>query len=205
MKRISILIADDHEVIRSGLSAIFSFQKDFVVVGQATNGIETVGLAMHLSPDVIVMDLVMPGLDGVAATKKIIAANPAAKILILTTYATSLDLRRVLEAGAVGAISKDTPNKDLIAAIRTIANGGRAVSPDIENQLAVTTEIPSLTERQIDVLTSIARGLTNQDIAHKLGISEDGVKAHIKTLLTKLDVSNRSEAAAYALKLQLIR
>jgi len=205
MKTTSILIVDDHEVVRSGLAAIFGFQKDFAVVGAAENGAEAIRLAKRLKPDVIVMDLVMPDTDGVVATREILGENPLVKILILTTYATSIDLKRAIDAGAVGAISKDMPNKELIAAIRTVANGGRAVSPDIENQLAVIAEIPTLTDRQLDVLASIARGLTNQDIAVKLGISEDGVKAHLKTLLSKLGVSNRSEAAAYALKLQLIR
>lgn len=205
MKKISILIADDHEVVRSGLAAIFGFQKDFSVVGAAENGTEAIRLAKRLKPEVIVMDLVMPDADGVTATRAILSENPSVKILILTTYATSIDLKRALDAGAAGAISKDTPNKDLIDAIRTIAQGGRAISPDIENQLAVIAEIPTLTDRQLDVLTSIARGLTNQDIATKLGISEDGVKAHLKTLLSKLGVANRTEAAAIAIRKHLLK
>ena len=203
MKKISILIADDHEVVRAGLSAIFRFQKDFAIVGEAENGDEAVKLARRLAPDVVVMDLMMPVKDGVTATSEIIAASPSSKILILTTFATSADLRRALDAGASGAVSKDVPNSELIAAIRTVASGKRTVSSDIESQLNAA-EVPALTERQQDILQALTRGLSNQDIAKMCGISEDGVKAHMKTIFAKLNVSNRLEAAAYALKHRLV-
>lgn len=203
MKKISILIADDHEVVRAGLSAIFRFQKDFAIVGEAENGDEAVKLARRLAPDVVVMDLMMPVKDGVTATREIIAASPSSKILILTTFATSADLRRALDAGASGAVSKDVPNSELIAAIRTVASGKRTVSSDIESQLNAA-EVPALTERQQDILQALTRGLSNQDIAKMCGISEDGVKAHMKTIFAKLNVSNRLEAAAYALKHRLV-
>ena len=203
MKKISILIADDHEVVRAGLSAIFRFQKDFAIVGEAENGDEAVKLACRLAPDVVVMDLMMPVKDGVTATREIIAASPSSKILILTTFATSADLRRALDAGASGAVSKDVPNSELITAIRTVARGKRTVSSDIESQLNAA-EVPALTERQQDILQALTRGLSNQDIGKMCGISEDGVKAHMKTIFAKLNVSNRLEAAAYALKHRLV-
>lgn len=203
MKKISILIADDHEVVRAGLSAIFRFQKDFAIVGEAENGDEAVKLACRLVPDVVVMDLMMPVKDGVTATREIISANPSSRILILTTFATSADLKHALDAGASGAVSKDAPNSELIAAIRTVADGRRAVSSDIESQLNAA-EVPSLTERQQDILQALTRGLSNQDIAKMCGISEDGVKAHMKTIFAKLNVSNRLEAASYALKHRLV-
>ena len=204
MKKISILIADDHEVVRSGLAAIFGFQKDFTVVAEARNGEEAIRLAKRHQPDVVVMDLVMPVKDGVEATREIIAAVPTAKILILTTFATSADLQRALDAGAAGAVSKDAPNRELVAAIRAVARGERAVSSDIENQLAAA-DMPVLTDRQREILEALTRGLSNLDIAKMCGISEDGVKAHMKTLFAKLNVSNRLEAASYALKHKLVR
>lgn len=204
MKKISILIADDHEVVRSGLAAIFGFQKDFTVVAEARNGEEAIRLAKRHQPDVVVMDLVMPVRDGVEATHEIVAAVPTIRVLILTTFATSSDLQRALDAGAAGAVSKDAPNCELVAAIRAVARGERAVSSDIENQLDAA-ESPNLTDRQLEVLQSLTRGLSNLDIAKMCGISEDGVKAHMKAIFAKLNVSNRLEAASYALKHQLVR
>lgn len=204
MKKISILIADDHEVVRSGLAAIFGFQKDFTVVAEARNGEEAIRLAKRHQPDVVVMDLVMPVRDGVEATHEIVAAVPTTRVLILTTFATSSDLQRALDAGAAGAVSKDAPNCELVAAIRAVARGERAVSSDIENQLDAA-ESPNLTDRQLEVLQSLTRGLSNLDIAKMCGISEDGVKAHMKAIFAKLNVSNRLEAASYALKHQLVR
>ena len=204
MKTISILIADDHEVVRSGLAAIFGFQKDFAVVAEARNGEEATLLAKRHHPDVIVMDLVMPVKDGVEATREIVADVPSTRILILTTFATSADLQRALDAGAAGAVSKDAPNRELVAAIRAVARGERAVSSDIENQLAAA-DMPALTDRQLEILQALTRGLSNLDIAKMCGISEDGVKAHMKTLFAKLNVSNRLEAASYALKHKLVR
>ena len=204
MKKISILIADDHEVVRSGLAAIFGFQKDFTVVAEARNGEEAIRLAKRHQPDVVVMDLVMPVKDGVEATREIVANVPTARILILTTFATSADLQRAIDAGAAGAVSKDAPNRELVAAIRAIARGEHAVSSDIENQLAAA-DMPVLTDRQQEILEALTRGLSNLDIAKMCGISEDGVKAHMKTLFTKLNVSNRLEAASYALKHKLVR
>ena len=204
MKKISILIADDHEVVRSGLAAIFGFQKDFTVVAEARNGEEAIRLAKRHQPDVVVMDLVMPVKDGVEATREIVANVPTARILILTTFATSADLQRAIDAGAAGAVSKDAPNRELVAAIRAIARGEHAVSSDIENQLAAA-DMPVLTDRQQEILEALTRGLSNLDIAKMCGISEDGVKAHMKTLFAKLNVSNRLEAASYALKHKLVR
>ena len=204
MKKISLLIADDHEVVRAGLSTIFGFQNDFDVVGSAVNGEEAVRLAKRLKPDVVIMDLVMPVKDGVDATREIVATVPMTRVLILTTFATSADLQRALDAGAAGAVSKDAPNRELVAAIRAVARGERAVSSDIENQLAAA-DMPVLTDRQREILEALTRGLSNLDIAKMCGISEDGVKAHMKTLFAKLNVSNRLEAASYALKHRLVQ
>ena len=192
MKTISILIADDHEVVRSGLAAIFGFQKDFAVVAEARNGEEAIRLAKRHRPDVVVMDLVMPVKDGVEATREIVADVPTARILILTTFATSSDLQRALGAGATGAVSKDAPNRELVAAIRAIARGERAVSSDIENQLAAA-DTPVLTDRQQEILEALTRGLSNRDIAKMYDISEDGVKAHMKSIFAKLNLNSAVE------------
>lgn len=203
MKKISILIADDHEVVRTGLATILSFQKDFSVVGQAVNGEDAVLLAKRLLPDVAVMDLMMPVKNGVTATAEILADSPATRILILTTFATSAEVHRALDAGALGVISKDMPNKFLVAAIHSVATGKRFFSPDVESLLDAEKAHP-LTSRQLEILEALTRGLSNNDIAKILNISEDGVKAHMKTLFAKLNVSNRLEAASYALKNQLV-
>ena len=205
MSTIKILIADDHEVVRTGLAAIFGFDKNFKVVGLAENGRDAVRLAQSLKPDVVIMDLMMPLMNGVDATREILARQPGTRVLILTTYAEATDLRHAIDAGAVGAISKDSPNKELVKAIKKIASGEHAFSSDIENQLAVAPEMPTLTCRQMDILHSLTRGLTNQDIAKQFGITEDGAKAHMKAIFAKLGVANRSEAASYALRHHLVK
>ena len=205
MSTINILIADDHEVVRTGLAAIFGFDKNFKVVGQAENGRDAVRLAQSLKPDVVIMDLMMPQMNGVDATREILSSQTKTRVLILTTYAEATDLRRAIDAGAAGAISKDSPNRELVAAIKKVAAGERAFSPDIENQLAVDPDVPTLTSRQMDILHSLTRGLTNHDIAKQFGITEDGAKAHMKAIFTKLGVANRSEAADYALQHHLVK
>ncbi|MGN0832119.1 MAG: response regulator [Kiritimatiellia bacterium] len=204
MKKIAILIADDHEVVRAGLAAIFRYQRDFIVAGEAKDGAEALARAQELRPDVVVMDLAMPGMDGVAATRAIRRAVPAAKIIILTTYASSSEVHLALEAGALGAVSKDAPTTTLVAAIRDVARGRQAFSPDIAGQIAAA-ERPVLTGRQLEILEALTRGLSNHDIAVMCHISEDGVKAHLKALFAKLNVANRLEASAYALKMHLVR
>lgn len=204
MKKIAILIADDHEVVRAGLAAIFRYQRDFTVAGEAKDGAEALARAQELRPDVVVMDLAMPGMNGVAATRAIRRAVPEAKIVILTTYASSSEVHLALEAGALGAVSKDAPTTTLVAAIRDVARGRQAFSPDITGEIAAT-ERPVLTGRQLEILEALTRGLSNHDIAVMCHISEDGVKAHLKALFAKLNVANRLEAAAYALKIHMVR
>ena len=204
MKKIAILIADDHEVVRAGLAAIFRYQRDFTVAGEAKDGAEALARAQELRPDVVVMDLAMPGMNGVAATPAIRRAVPEAKIVILTTYASSSEVHLALEAGALGAVSKDAPTTTLVAAIRDVARGRQAFSPDIAGEIAAT-ERPVLTGRQLEILEALTRGLSNHDIAVMCHISEDGVKAHLKALFANLNVANRLEAAAYALKIHLVR
>ena len=204
MKKISVLIADDHEIVRTGLAAVFGFQDDFTVVGEATDGEQAVATARELKPDVVIMDLMMPVKDGVEATREILSAQPSARVAILTTFATSARIIDAIEAGASGAISKDTPNTELIAGIRRIAAGEQVLSADIRD-LVQAEESAKLTKRQEEILHYIAKGLSNRDIASMLGISEDGVKFHLRSLFAKLGASNRAEAIAIALRKNLMK
>ena len=199
MKKISVLIADDHEIVRTGLSAIFGFQDDFKVIGEACDGEEAVLSARQLKPDIVVMDLMMPVKNGVDATREILETNPTARIVILTTYATSTGIIEAIEAGASGALSKDTPNEELMSALRRIITGEQVLSPDIRD-LVKAEESSKLTKRQREILKYLTKGLSNLDIAHILKISEDGVKFHLRSIFSKLNVANRAEAATYAVE-----
>ena len=203
--RIRILIADDHLVVRMGLAAIIGIEKDMTVVGEACDGREAVRLAAALRPDVIVMDLMMPKLGGVDATQAILSQNPEAKILILTTFGTSDELRRALDAGAVGALVKDSAHSQLISAIRHTSSGKRTISPEIERQLKSSEQEPELTPRQTEILTYVAKGLNNREIAKQIGIGPDCVKAHLKTAFARLGAASRSEAVVLALRSQLLK
>lgn len=203
MKKTTILIADDHEIVRTGLSAILSFQDDFQLVGEATDGEEAVTAARRLKPDIVLMDLMMPVKNGVDATREILAENPSIHIVILTTYATCAGIIEAIEAGASGALSKDTPNDELMSAIRRIADGEQVLSPDISD-LVKAEETAKLTKRQREIVKLLTKGLSNLEIAKLLKISEDGVKFHLRTVFSKLRVSNRAEAATYAVQHHLV-
>ena len=205
MDKIKVLIADDHAIVRTGLSMLLEAQGGFDVVGEAENGSDAVRLTPRLKPDVVVMDLMMPEMDGIAATREIKAKAAEAKVLILTTSTVSDDLSRALNAGADGAIMKSAANAELIAAIRDIAAGNRAVSPEISRLISQDPPLPELTPRQKDILASMVRGLTNKDIARELGIRSDGVNQHIMAILEKLGAANRTEAVAIALRKHLLK
>ena len=200
-----ILIADDHTIVRMGLAALLGTEKDFEIVGQAKNGTEAVAQAISLRPDIVIMDLVMPKTDGVTATVEIGKRAPATKVIILTTFGTSDGIAYALEAGAKGAILKNTDNAQLATAIRKVARGGEFISPEIRQQLAVDPPIPALTPRQKDILASMVRGLTDRDIARQLGIRQDGVNEHVSAILQKLGAANRTEAVAIALRKHLLK
>lgn len=205
MKKIRTLLADDHSLVRFGLESLLKFHKDFEVVGGAGDGEETVRLARELKPDVIVMDLMMPVLDGVEATQRIHAELPDVRILILTSFGTSADVSRAIKAGASGALIKDIPNDELIASIRAIAGGEKVFSPEIERTVLDSNANIEFTNRQMAVLSSLAKGLTNKEIAAILGVSHSAVKQHINAIFTKLGTTTRSEAVAIALRKQLLK
>ena len=205
MKPIRILLADDHDLMRLGLTTLMKYHKDLSVVGGANNGKEAVELAKSLKPDVIVMDLMMPVMDGVEATRQIHAEQPNVKIMILTTFGTSADVARAVQAGAVAALMKDTPNDELLDAIRAIAAGERVFSPEIRKAIAKDPDPPVLTERQKEILKFVTGGLRNSDVARQLGISTDAVKQHLSAICNKLGAVNRAEAIAIALRKHLLK
>ena len=204
-RKIRILIADDHAIVRDGLSAILSFQNDMTVVGEADDGDAAVRKTDETHPDLVIMDLLMPLTDGAQATEEIKHRHPGTKVVILTSFGDSANVSRALSAGADGAITKTMPKEQLIEAIRDVAAGRQVIAPEIRQSLRENEALPNLTTRQQDILHALSRGLTNKDIAKQQGLSMAGVKFHLLTIFRKLDVSNRSEAIAVALRKQLLR
>lgn len=205
MKKTSVLLVDDHSVVRMGLAAIINIEKDLKVCGEAESGAEAVKLAREMRPDVVVMDFMMPGMDGAEATEAVLRASPESKVLVLTTYGTSSDIARALKSGATGAVTKNLSNDELADAIRATARGERMLSAEIEASLSEAESDNGLTTRQREVLDSITRGLSNDDIAGMLGISKVRVKQHLAALYQKLGAANRAEAVAIALRRQLLK
>ena len=205
MKKTRILIADDHAVMRMGLSALIDSVEEFTVIGEASDGNEALELALRLKPDVVVMDIYMPGLDGISATKKIKESVPEAKILILTTFETSDGIARALSHGASGAILKSAANDNLIDAIQTVAAGKEYIADDVRRLLDDDPPITPLTPRQLEILTYVTRGLTNKEIASTLGIRVDSVGQNLSAIFTKLGATNRAEAIAIAMRKSLLK
>ena len=203
--KIRVLIADDHKIVRAGLASLLGTEGDIDVVGQAANGREAVEQTLRLLPDVVLMDLMMPVMDGVQATEKIHAAAPQVKVVILTTFGTSDGIAHALAAGATGALMKNADDSELADAIRRTFRGEEAVAEEIRLQLELNPPVPALTPRQRDILDSMVRGLTNPDIAKQLGICQDRVKEHINAILVKLGAANRTEAATIALRKHLLK
>ena len=203
--KIRILIADDHTIVRTGLTALLGTVPGMEVVGEARNGEEAVRQTAKLKPDVVVMDLMMPKKDGAAATAEIVSSLPGTRVLVLTSFGASDAIARALDAGATGAMMKDSPNSSLIAAIRAVASGKSAIAPEVRRIIASDPPAQVLTPRQAEVLLSMTRGLTNHDIARELSISEDRVEQHIRALLEKLGAANRTEAVAIAFRKHLLK
>lgn len=202
-RKIKVLVADDHTIVRAGLSALLGTESDMLVVGQAKNGVEAVREALKTKPDVVLMDLMMPKMDGAAATAKITERSPETKVLVLTTFGTADGIAHAIDAGAKGAILKNADTKQLIEAMRKVAAGEKFVSPEINRMLEANPPIPELTPRQKEILESMVRGLTDKDIATQLGIRLDGVNEHVSAILHKLGAANRTEAVAIALRKHL--
>jgi DNA-binding NarL/FixJ family response regulator len=200
---IRIVVADDHPVVRAGMRALLAAEDDFDVVGEAVNGEEAVRQAGELEPDVVLMDLRMPGLDGASATAEITARHPDVRVLVVTTYDSDADILKAVEAGATGYLLKDTPSAELFAAIRAAARGETVLAPTVAAKLVARTRAPqhaTLTAREVEVLGCVARGLTNADIGRELYISEATVKTHLLRTFAKLGVDDRTAAVTVAIQ-----
>ena len=204
-KKIKVLLCDDHLVVRMGIAAIISLEKDMTVIAEAENGLDAVRLAAEKKPDVIVMDLMMPKLDGAKATAQIITANADARIIILTTFGGSVDVKRALDAGAKSALVKATSQADLMDAIRRTAAGESVICSEISNTIEADADTASLSDRQLEILAYVAKGLNNREIAEMVNVGRDCIKAHLKTIFAKLGVASRSEATAFAVNRGLVK
>ena len=205
MKKTRILIADDHMLMRMGLKSMLQYQTDMTVVGEAANGESAVRLAKELLPDVVIMDLMMPVLDGAEATRQILENNPETKVIILTSFGSSEDMNRALSFGAAGAQIKEAPTDSLIEAIRTVLKGKSAIASEIAQEIENMAVPISLTDRQRGMLQSVARGLTNKEISVQYGLSPISVKKYLSAIFTKIGAANRTEAVTIALRKHLLK
>lgn len=204
-RKIRILVADDHTIVRMGIVALLNTEPDIEVIAEADDGLAAVRAVEKNTPDIVIMDLLMPIMDGETAIGKIHAAHPDVKILILTTSTSSDEIIRAIKQGADGAIAKNSPYNELVAAIHDIAQGRRSISPEIERIINCDPPITRLSPRQQEIMQFIAKGMTNPDIAKLLGISLAMVKEHVNLILSKLGAANRSEAISIALRKHLLK
>jgi DNA-binding NarL/FixJ family response regulator len=201
VSRIRLLIVDDHPVVRDGLRGMFAGRDEFEVVGEASDGAEAVRQAEILRPDVILMDLRMPGVDGATAIRQLAERDVGSRVLVLTTYDTDGDVVPAIEAGATGYLLKDSPREELSRAVRAAHQGEAVLAPSVATRLVSQLRAPAqdtLSDRELEVLTLIAQGETNRGAAARLFISEATVKTHLLHIYAKLDVSDRAAAVATA-------
>jgi DNA-binding NarL/FixJ family response regulator len=205
---IRVLVVDDHPVVRTGVRGMLASQAEFDVVGEAADGAEALLRVAELRPDVVLMDLRMPGMDGVEATKLIRAQHPGAQVLVLTTYDTDEDILRAVEAGAVGYLLKDSPRDELFRGVQAAARGESLLAPAVVSRLMGRMRTPpglALSPRELEVLALVADGRPNKEIARSLFISETTVKTHLVHIFTKLGVDDRTAAVTVALERGVIR
>jgi two-component system, NarL family, response regulator LiaR len=208
MRKIRLLIADDHTLVREGLLALMETIPDLEVIGQAADGLEAVELALRLNPDVILLDIAMPRMDGLQAISEIIAHNPNPRILIVTSFSEDEQVFQAIQLGALGYLLKDCSSEELVQAIRDVYRGEAHLQPVIVRKLMQKINRPAepipvanpLTDRERNVLTLVAKGLSNHKIAESLVLSERTVDAHVSNILKKLHLSNRTQIALYAIK-----
>ena len=205
---IRVLVTEDHDIVRKGICALLVTEPQIEVVGEARDGGEAIRAAQRLHPDVILMDLVMPGIDGLEATRRIVEAQPDARVLVLTSFAGDDKLFPAIEAGALGYLLKDSTPEDLVEAIRQVYRGESSLDPAIARKVLLEFARPSrqatllnmLSSREEQVLRLVSQGYTNREIAQQLDIAEATVRTHVSGVLTKLKVTNRTQAALYALR-----
>ncbi|WP_018682586.1 response regulator [Actinokineospora enzanensis] len=204
---ITIVLVDDHPVVREGLRGMLEAEADLTVVGEAGSGDEAVAVVRSLRPDVVLMDLRMPGLDGVGATERIVAERGPSRVVVLTTYETDSDILRAVEAGAAGYLLKDASRTELAGAVRAASRGETVLAPSVAGRLVRQVRQPTkqvLSGREIEVLRLVGKGLTNADIGRELHISEATVKTHLLRAFGKLDVSDRTAAVTTAMSRGLL-
>ncbi len=207
-KAMRLLIADDHTIVRKGLKVLLATEQDMQVVGEAENGVEAVQKAETLNPDVVLMDLVMPEMDGIEATRRITGAHPGIKVLVLTSFAADDKVFPAVKAGALGYLLKDSSPDQLLEAIRQVFRGEPSLEPSIARKVLQELSHPAkgapttdpLTERELDVLRLIAQGMSNKEIAAKIFVAEWTVRSHVSNILGKLHLASRTQAALYALR-----
>lgn len=200
-----VMIVDDHFVVRSGLVASLELEDDITVVAEAERGEEAPALLASAKPEVILMDLQLPGWNGIETTERLLELDPAARVLVFSTFARDDEIQSSLDAGALGFLQKTASRDDLITALRRVAAGERYLAPEIATRLAGLKLGPAITLREREILSLIAKGRANKEIAAALGIAEDTVKRHISNVLQKLDVSDRAQATAEAIRRGIIR
>jgi DNA-binding NarL/FixJ family response regulator len=208
MRPIRLLIADDHPVVRDGLRAMLATQPDMELVGEAATGTQAVAQAWALRPDVVLMDLQMPDLDGPGAIATLREQAPEVRVLVLTTYGTDADITRAVDAGATGYLLKDAPREQLFGAIRAAARGESVLSPLVATRVLGRMRAPAeeaLSPRELEILQAVARGLSNKDIGRQLYVSEATVKTHLLRVFSKLGVDDRTAAVTVALERGIIR
>jgi DNA-binding NarL/FixJ family response regulator len=203
--KIRILVVDDHFVVRMGLISLVNTEPDMEVVGQAADGAEAVVQFAALKPDLVLMDLRMPGMDGIRATTEIRAQHPEARVLMLTTYDGDTDIYRAVQAGAQGYVLKNSTGDKLIPALRAVAAGQKWIPKEIASRLAARNLFEDLTPRELQVLQEMAKGLANKEIGDVLKITEHTVKDHLKNILGKLRVADRTEAVTVAIQRGIIQ
>nr|WP_229482086.1 response regulator transcription factor [Massilia sp. JS1662] len=202
--RISVLVVDDHPLLRAGLLDTIADQLDMRLVGEAADGEDAVRQFARLRPDVTVMDVAMPGMDGVQALREIRAMAPDARVVMLTTFSGDVQIRRAIDAGAAGFLLKNSVRKDLIDTIRDVHAGRRRIAPEVAQALADNIDATLLSEREIAVLSSVALGNANKRVAIELDITEETVKSHMRNILNKLGARDRTHAVTIALKRGMI-
>jgi len=200
-----VMIVDDHFVVRSGLVASLELEDDITVVAEAERGEEAPALLVSAKPEVILMDLQLPGWNGIETTERLLELDPAARVLVFSTFARDDEIQSSLDAGALGFLQKTASRDDLIAALRRVAAGERSLAPEIATRLAGLKLGPAITLREREILSLIAKGRANKEIAAALGIAEDTVKRHISNVLQKLDVSDRAQATAEAIRRGIVK
>jgi DNA-binding NarL/FixJ family response regulator len=204
MTPIKVLTVDDHPLLREGIAAVLGNQADLVVVGEASNGYEAVERCRALTPDIVLMDLEMPEMSGIEAIVAIRAALPQTRVIVLTAHGSDAYVLRALSAGAAGYLLKDGLRKELVDTIRRVHAGHRGISPAVAQRIVEHQADDALTERELDVLMTVAAGNSNKIVAGKLSISEETVKSHVRSILSKLAANDRTHAVTIAVKRGLI-